>query len=86
MSEDKELATSLAFALEMVKLQQAEIIGLKVSVMALRHMLESSGKASLTFEDARLQVLEDNRENLHSDDEILSLLREHLEKIRSLAK
>jgi hypothetical protein len=83
---EKQLAKSLGLALELIKLQHGEVQALKISLMALRYSLESSGKASLSFEDARRQVLEETQENLRSDDEVRSLLQEHLEKVRSLSK
>jgi hypothetical protein len=85
MSEQKDLAKSLALALELIKLQQGEIQALKLALRALRDSV-ALDKAPLSFDDAYRQVLEENRENLRNDDEVRRLLNEHLQKVRSLAK
>lgn len=85
MSKQSELAKALSVAIEVIRLQQHEINGLKTMLFALRESVES-GKPPLPFDAAQRQVLEEMRESGHTPDDIIPLLNEYLEKVRSLAK
>jgi hypothetical protein len=81
----KEITRSLSVALEVTRLQQYEINGLKTMLFALRASVES-GKPPLAFEDARNQEIQYLRETGRSVDDIIPLLSEHFEKIYGLSK
>jgi hypothetical protein len=83
--KSKELAQSVAAALELIRLQHYEINYLKTALFALQESV-ASGKPPLPFEDAQRQVLGKMKESGHNFDDILPLLNEHLDRMRLLSK
>ena len=85
MPAQNELAKAVAFALEVIKLQQGEITSLKLQLFSLRDSVDS-GKPPLSYTDAERAILSDLRESGKELHDIIPLLNEHLKKVRSLAK
>jgi hypothetical protein len=79
----QQLAKSLELALELIRHQNHNINALQASLFALRESV-ASGRPPLPFDAALRQVNQEQRESRYSPDDILPLLNEHLEKVRSL--